>query len=142
MKQTARLMGIDEVDAGAKAGANMAGGQEAVADVPDQAAEEQEMIADVLVGMAEAPLGAGDIGEGASLAGDVGGEAEQTIEDVEGDDQEERFEEGHLVFRTSQVFDHDFHRFRKRGFILDSSRCRAGGSSTTLNPRENEVVIF
>ena len=76
MKHTARLMGADEVDAGAEVGANMVGGQEAVADVPVQDVEEQEMIVDVLAEMAEAPLGAGAICDGASLAGDVGGEAE------------------------------------------------------------------
>ena len=58
------------------------------------------------------------------------------------DDEEECSEEGHLILGTSHVFDHDFHQFRTRGYILDSSRCRSGGSSTTPDPREDEVVLF
>ena len=92
--------------------------------------------------MAEAPFGADAIDEGAPLASDVEVHAEQTGGDAEGDGEEEDFDDGHLIFEISQVFDHDFQQFRKCSYTLDSLRCRAGGASITPDPREDEVVIF
>ena len=137
VKHTTRLIVADEREAGAEA-EEMAGDQGAAAEAPvlnvegqAQADEGQEVAGDALAGQAEAALGTIDAGD-----------ADQVAEGAEGEEKEDYFEDGHLVFGPSQVSDHNIRQFRSRGYIADSSRCRSGGSATTPDPREDEVVIF
>jgi len=48
----------------------------------------------------------------------------------------------HLDFGISLVMERSFEGYRKKGYLTQPQRCRAGGSDTTPDPRRGEIVLF
>ena len=61
-------------------------------------------------------------------------------DDDDGEDHPSK--ESHLNFGVSLVMERSFESYKKKGYLTEPSRCRAGGSDTTPDPKEGEIVLF
>ena len=88
-----------------------------------------------------------DVAEGSKTHEDpksIGGQEPNVEGGNPGDDdgKDRPSKESHLNFGTSLVFERSFESYKKKGYLIEPRRCRAGGSDTTPDPREGEIVLF
>jgi len=73
---------------------------------------------------------------------DEGNEPDDEDDAEEDDAEDSPSKPSHLNFGVSSIMERSFEGYKKKGYLTDPKRCRAGGSDTTPDPKDGEIVLF